>query len=69
MLFAQMVGASLLREIEIDLKDSIVKIFHCGARVLSKSILSYADEHRDYWVCALVWYQIHSWVEVQPDKT
>lgn len=50
MLFAQMAGASSLREIEIGLKDSIGKIFHCGARALSKSTLSYGNEHRDYWV-------------------
>ena len=50
MLFAQMAGASSLREIEIGLKDSIGKIFHCGARALSKSTLSYGNEHRDYRV-------------------
>ena len=50
MLFAQMAGASSLREIEIGLKDSIGKILHCGARALSKSTLSYANEHRDYRV-------------------
>lgn len=50
MLFAQLAGASSLREIEIGLKDSIGKILHCGAKALSKSTLSYANEHRDYRV-------------------